>query len=132
MKNIALDHGGAVQLDAICMDGPLDLSTDGQILRDEVALHLCAFVYQNGQRPKLALDLAENLYCALAENFADDCHAATDSGSLVGCLLFPRVHPCRRWKLLSGGRPWFVLGVGFPNISRSLCCMWLSAQEFQV
>jgi hypothetical protein len=32
VKNIAFDHGGAVQLDAICMDGPLDLPTDGQLL----------------------------------------------------------------------------------------------------
>ena len=34
MKNIAFDHGGTIQLDAICMDGPLDLSTDGQLFRD--------------------------------------------------------------------------------------------------
>jgi hypothetical protein len=55
MKNLAFDHGGTIQLDAIRMDGPLNLSTDGQLLRDYVALHFCAFVYQNGERPKLAL-----------------------------------------------------------------------------
>ena len=32
MKNIAFDHSGTIQLDAICMDGALDLSTNGQIL----------------------------------------------------------------------------------------------------
>jgi hypothetical protein len=84
MKNIAFDHGRTIQLDAICVDGPLDLSTDGQLLRDYVALHFCAFVYQNGQRPKLALDVAEYLHCALAGYFADDSRTATDSGSLVG------------------------------------------------
>jgi hypothetical protein len=55
------------------MDGPLELSSDGQLLRDYVALHFCAFVYQNDQRPKLALDMAEYLYSALAGNFTDDC-----------------------------------------------------------
>ena len=84
MKNIAFDHGGTIQLDAICMDGPLDLSADGQLLGDYVTFHLCAFVYQNGQCRKLALDAAEYVDCAFAGNFADDCHAATDRGSLIG------------------------------------------------
>ena len=84
MKNIAFDHGGAVQLHAVCVDGPLDRSGDCQLLADDVAFHFCAFVYQNGQRPKLALDLAQYVYCALANNFADHSHAATDSGNLIG------------------------------------------------
>jgi hypothetical protein len=84
MKNIPLDHGGAIELDAVCVDGPLDLSTDSQLLRDYVALHFCAFVDQDGERPKLALDAAKNFYCAFADDFADDSHAATDKGSLIG------------------------------------------------
>ena len=51
---------------------------------DDVAFHFCAFVYQNGQRPKLALDLAQYMHCALANNFADHSHAATDGGNLIG------------------------------------------------
>ena len=72
MKNIAFDHSGTIQLDAICMDGALDLSTNGQILGEYVAFYFRAFVYQNGQCPKLALDVAEDLYCAFAGNSSDD------------------------------------------------------------
>ena len=45
---------------------PLDRSADCQLLADDVAFHFCAFVYQNGQRPKFALDLAQYMYCGLA------------------------------------------------------------------
>jgi hypothetical protein len=58
MKNIAFDDGGAVQLDTVCADGPLNHSADCQLLRDDVAFHFCAFGYQNGQRQELALNLA--------------------------------------------------------------------------
>ena len=83
MINIAFDYGGAVQLNAICVDDPLDHSTDGQLLRDYVAFHFRAFVNQNGDRPQLTLDPAEHMYYALADNFADDRRAATDRGRLV-------------------------------------------------
>jgi hypothetical protein len=112
MKDIAFDHSGTIQLDAICMDGPLDLSTNGQILGEYVAFYFRAFVYQNGQCPKLALDVPEDLYCAFAGNSSDDGHAATDRGSLVCRHLFPRVHRCRSLKLLHRGRHLIVLVLG--------------------
>src|ERR1700731_1760421 len=84
VENIAFDDGGAVQLDAACVDRALDLSTDGQVFRDDVALHAGALVDQNVERPQLALNLAEYVQGALAEDLAHDSHAATDGGHLVG------------------------------------------------
>jgi len=54
-----------------------------------------------------------NFYCTLAENFADNCHAATNRGRLVGGLLFPRVHRCRALKLLHWGRHSVIVVLGF-------------------
>jgi hypothetical protein len=84
MKNIAFDDGGAAQLDAICVNGAFDRSADCQLLGDEVAFHLCTFVNQNDQRPKLALDLAEYMHRTLVNNLADHSHAASDGGYPIG------------------------------------------------
>jgi hypothetical protein len=84
VKNIAFDHGGTIQLDAISTNRPLDLSTYGQLFRDYVAIHLGAFADQNRQRPNLALDAAKYLYRALTVNFANDCQVTTDGGNLLG------------------------------------------------
>jgi hypothetical protein len=96
MKNLAFDHGGTIQLDAIRMDGPLNLSTDGQLLRDYVALHFCAFVYQNGERPKLALarsdfPLRQRLYVPRANGGKKVRHGVLIFLQHRGCLCF--VHP---------------------------------------
>jgi hypothetical protein len=43
MENIALNNSGASQLDAVGMDGALDMAADRQFLRNDLALHLCPF-----------------------------------------------------------------------------------------
>ena len=84
MENVAFDQGCTVQLDARCMDRTLDLSSDGQFLRDHIALNAGALVDQNVQRPHLPLNLAEHIQGTLAGDFAYDRHATTDGGHLIG------------------------------------------------
>ena len=84
MENAAFDQGCTVQLDARCMDRTLDLSTDGQFLRDHVPFHAGTLVDQNVQRPQLTLNLAEHVQGALAGDFAYDRRATTDGGHLIG------------------------------------------------
>ena len=42
MKNVTLDHTTVLQLDADSMDGALDAAADCHVLRNDVALDLCA------------------------------------------------------------------------------------------
>ena len=42
MIDVALDHGGAVQPDAVCMDRALHAAADDQFLGDDIALHVGA------------------------------------------------------------------------------------------
>ena len=51
---------------------PLTCPADGQFLRRPHRPQLGRLRYQNVQRPQLALNLAEHIHGALAEDFADD------------------------------------------------------------
>src|ERR1700722_3302158 len=112
MKDIAFDHGSAVQPDALCVNGAFDHSADRQLLRDEVAIDFCAFAYQNGQRPNLALDLAQYMHCAFVNNPADHSHATTDSGNLIGWYPCCRLCCCRGLRLLNGDRRFIIIVFG--------------------
>jgi len=43
MENITLNDSGAIQLDAVGMDGALNVAADRQFLCADLALHLCPF-----------------------------------------------------------------------------------------
>jgi hypothetical protein len=68
--------GFPIALDGGCLC--LDVAVSRRVMHD-MAFQFCAFVYHNGQRSKLALDLAQYMHCTLANDFADHSRAVTDS-----------------------------------------------------
>jgi hypothetical protein len=56
MKNVTLDRTTVLQLDADGTDGALDAAADHHVLRNDVALDLCAIVDQEIRGAQLAFD----------------------------------------------------------------------------
>jgi hypothetical protein len=59
MENIAFDDSGTVELDPARVDRTLDLTPDGQLFRDHIALHPGALIDHDIRRLHLALNVAE-------------------------------------------------------------------------
>src|SRR4029077_6530492 len=90
------------------MDGALDMAADRQFLRDDVALHLCAFSDYDGRGVKLALDVTKNRHGPMADNLADNRKAGNDGGDC-----FRRLRCC-------GGASHLLRG---SHVSILLCCI---------
>ena len=69
MKNVTLDRTPFLQLDAVGTDSALDAAADCHVLRNDVALDLCAIV---DLEIRGALDSAEDLRWTIAFDLADD------------------------------------------------------------
>src|SRR5215510_15785705 len=61
MKNIAVDHSIALQVDAGGMDSSLEAAVDSHALRNDVAIELCATADQNFCGAQLALDATKDV-----------------------------------------------------------------------
>src|SRR6266487_924422 len=79
MKNVALDRTTVLQLDANGTDGALDAPADCHVLRNDVALNLCAIVDQEIRGAQLAFDSPEDLHWTIAFDVADDRHVRADT-----------------------------------------------------
>ena len=66
MKNVTLDRTTILQLDTVGTDSALDAAADCHVLRNDVALDLCAMVDLEIRGAHLAFDSAEDLLLALA------------------------------------------------------------------
>jgi hypothetical protein len=72
MKDVTLNNGtAALQSDTDSADTALDSAAHRDLLRDHVALHLCAFANQELGRAQLAFDSPEDLGCTIAFDLAD-------------------------------------------------------------
>ena len=79
MKNVTLDRTAVLQLDADGSDSALDAAADCHVLRNDVALDLCAIVDQEIRGAQLAFDSAEDLRWTFAFDVADDRHVGADA-----------------------------------------------------
>src|SRR6266508_3704147 len=79
MENVTLDRTTLLQLDADGTDRALDAAADGDVLRNDAALDLCAVADQKIRGAELALDSAEDLRRTIAFDIADDRHAGADA-----------------------------------------------------
>ena len=72
MKNVTLDRATVLQLDADATDSALDATADCQVLRNDVALDLCAIADQEIRGAQLAFDSAEDLRWTFVFDVAND------------------------------------------------------------
>src|SRR4029077_10357524 len=75
MENVAVDRTTALQFDADGTDGALDAAADGDVLRNDAALDLCAIADYKIRSAQLAFDPAEDLRWTIAFYVADDRHS---------------------------------------------------------
>src|SRR5258708_39059854 len=109
MKNVTLDRTTVLQLDADGTDSALDAAADCHVLRNDVALDLCAIVDLEIRGAHLAFDSAEDLRWTIAIDFADDrvLMLTVDSGTLS-------------YNVSGAGPPIvFVAGLGGPGTYRT-------------
>ena len=69
MKNIPLDHGGAIELDAVGVDGAFKVAANCQFLRDDVTLYPRAFGDHDIRGAYLTLDATKNSQTPMAITF---------------------------------------------------------------
>src|SRR6516164_2805020 len=86
-------HRYLLQFDADGADSAFDTAADRDVLRNNVAVHLCAVADQEIRSAQFAFDSPEHLRWTVAFNFADDRHARADAR---GRCRFRRLRPCRR------------------------------------
>src|SRR5258708_6660742 len=79
MKNVTFDRTTILQLDAIGTDSALDVAADCHVLRNDVALDLCAIADLEIRGAHLAFDSAEDLRWTIAFDLADDRHVGADA-----------------------------------------------------
>ena len=80
MIDIALNDGGAIELDAIGADRTLDATSDRQFVGDNIALDLRAIAYLDGRGVDFSLHVTKNRQLPLANNLADNRKSGTDGG----------------------------------------------------
>jgi hypothetical protein len=102
MKNVTFDRTTVLQLDVDSSDSALDAAADCHILRNDVALDLCAIADQEFRGAQLALDSAEDLHWTIAFDVPDDRHVRADTRR--------RSRFCRRL----GSRPGLVMRLHRP------------------
>ncbi|MEI9803456.1 MAG: hypothetical protein WDN48_02010 [Pseudolabrys sp.] len=72
---------GALQLDAVALDGALEGAIDDQLLHGHVALDFGAFANQQPRGVDIADQPAENLHGTGADQIAGDKHAWAEDGN---------------------------------------------------
>src|SRR5262249_56455232 len=107
MKNVTLDRTTVLQLDADGTDSALDAAADCDVLRNDVALDLCAIADQELRGAQLTFDSAEDLRWTIAFDVANDRHAGADARAhsrfrrRLRCGLFNdralRLHHLSQW-----------------------------------
>jgi hypothetical protein len=90
VKNITLDRTTVLQLDADGTDGALDAAADCHVLRNDVAVDLCAIADLEIRGAQLAFDSAQNLRWTIAFDFANDRHVGADARGPFRCRPWPR------------------------------------------
>src|SRR5512133_699313 len=75
MENVTVDRTTALQFDADGTDGALYAAADGDVLRNDAALDLCAIADYKIRSAQLAFDPAEDLRWTTAFYIADDRHS---------------------------------------------------------
>src|SRR5262249_39282656 len=90
MKNVALDATSVQKCDPHGMDGALDAATNGDALRNDVALDFRAIADHKIRGTQLAFDAAEDLSGTIAVDLADDRHAGANArvGPDLLCVRF--------------------------------------------
>ena len=79
MKNVTLDRTTVLQLDAIGMDSALEAAADCHVLRNDVALDLCAIADLEIRGAQFAFDSAQDLRWTITIDLADDRHVGADA-----------------------------------------------------
>src|ERR1700745_2791582 len=78
MKDVTLDRTTVLQLDSDGTNGALDPAADGDVLRNDASLDLCAVADEKIRGAQLPFDSTEDLRWTIAFDVANDRHSGAD------------------------------------------------------
>src|ERR1700745_1801592 len=93
MKDVTLDRTTVLPLDPDGTNGALDPAADGDVLRNDASLDLCAVADEKIRGAQLPFDSTEDLRWTIAFDVANDRHSGADGRA---CRLIRRRYRPRR------------------------------------